>query len=264
MDLSGGSITYPIIVSFITSSIISFAVFLVGLRAGKDSADRATIRDIYKAIYGHFASLSGSVELGSPKTWVDYPIQGNSRVPPIRALEKDGTINLLPKQLANRLLDEERHFLSAAYALSQLCTDSFKPRLVQIFEQRRAVDFPRSGGPSVEFPVMKFLTFPQKTAEALSRQFENNPKLGLSVSDKMGERYIQKYLFPESTAAISEIFGEIVAAMDSQPDLEAAATELLRQNDRIVVSQRLVSRRISDPHPIWSTLFRAVADLFKR
>ena len=46
----------------VASVLLAVVIFLMGIRSGKDSADRAALRELYQKLYSHFKDLSESME----------------------------------------------------------------------------------------------------------------------------------------------------------------------------------------------------------
>ena len=55
-----------IVLSFATSLIVSLITFILGLKSGKNQADRAKLQDLYKNLYSHFSDLKDSLNKNRP------------------------------------------------------------------------------------------------------------------------------------------------------------------------------------------------------
>ena len=61
-----------VLISLGTSLIVSLVTFILGLRSGKNQADRQKLQELYKKLYSHFAELKKSIEEDRCRTWESY------------------------------------------------------------------------------------------------------------------------------------------------------------------------------------------------
>jgi len=110
-----------ILTSLVTSLIVSLLTFTVGLRTGKNQADRPKLKEIYRRLVVHFEDLKTAIDSGSPKTWdhFDKSLREKSPnseswvyLPVVRAMKQDGTILDLPIVLAQNLEVLERDLMN--------------------------------------------------------------------------------------------------------------------------------------------------------
>ena len=83
--------------SFATSLIVSLITFILGLKSGKNQADRAKLQDLYKNLYSHFSDLKDSLNKNRPKSWKNYKkvergIYSVEYFPPVKELHRTGDI----------------------------------------------------------------------------------------------------------------------------------------------------------------------------
>lgn len=61
-----------VLISLGTSLIVSLITFILGLRSGKNQADRQKMQELYKKLYSHFSELKKSIEEDRCRTWESY------------------------------------------------------------------------------------------------------------------------------------------------------------------------------------------------
>ena len=79
-----------VVTSILTSAIVSLFTFVLGLKSGKNQADRAFLQGLYKQLYAHFVELEAGIKENRPKKWEDYKSiqQGNITqfYPPVKEM----------------------------------------------------------------------------------------------------------------------------------------------------------------------------------
>ena len=98
-----------IIASAITSIIVSLFTFILGLKSGKNQADRALLQDLYKRLYSHFSELETGLKEKRPKRWTDYQCIKESNIiryyPVVREMERTGDILHVNDKIARQALE---------------------------------------------------------------------------------------------------------------------------------------------------------------
>lgn len=93
-----------VLISLLTSLIVSLFTFTLGLRSGKNKADRQKLQELYKQLYNHFVDLKKSILENRCKSWVDYDsiISEDKTIytPPVKKLELSGDLIYLEKEIA--------------------------------------------------------------------------------------------------------------------------------------------------------------------
>lgn len=93
--------------SFATSLIVSLITFVLGLKSGKNQADRAKLQDLYKNLYSHFSDLKESLNRNRPKSWNNYKkvergFYSVEYYPPVKELNRTGDILFIKKGIAKK------------------------------------------------------------------------------------------------------------------------------------------------------------------
>jgi hypothetical protein len=105
-----------VLISLGTSLIVSLITFILGLKSGKNQADRSKLQELYKQLYSHFDDLEKSIKENRCKTWEDYEriSKGDTIVytPIVRKLEMSGDLIFLNRKLADHALWLEKEVMN--------------------------------------------------------------------------------------------------------------------------------------------------------
>lgn len=145
-----GSITATVAVSALTSAIVSLTTFVIGVRLSKDQGDRPVLRALYQRLFEHFSELRAAIQDGQPKAWSSFPHKNNEFVPPFRAMQQSGEVNLLPPGLAQECERAEREALSAGSLLKRWLQESYVPNGSRLSHRSRPGR--REGYPASKIP----------------------------------------------------------------------------------------------------------------
>lgn len=101
-----------VLISLCTSLIVSLFTFILGLKSGKNQADRGKVQEIYKKIYAHFEDLRESIKKDKPKTWSNYKavktdLYYTQYVPIVAELRKNGDLLYIDSSIASKASDLE-------------------------------------------------------------------------------------------------------------------------------------------------------------
>ncbi len=80
-----------VLLSLATSLFVSMVTFILGLKSGKNQADRAKLQELYKNIHRHFSELKEALADDCPKLWEHYK-KNDEYLPLIKELESTGDI----------------------------------------------------------------------------------------------------------------------------------------------------------------------------
>lgn len=113
-----------VLLSLATSLIVSLITFILGLKSGKNQADRATLQSLYKDLYSHFSDLKESLQRNRPKSWESYKkvergLYSVEYYPPVKELKRSGDILFLKKKIADEALDLEMQVMNYSYDLTK-------------------------------------------------------------------------------------------------------------------------------------------------
>ncbi len=113
-----------VLLSLATSLIVCLITFILGLKSGKNQADRAKLQNLYRDLYSHFSDLKESLQRDRPKSWASYKKveRGFSLIeyfPPVKELKRSGDILFLNQRIANEALDLEKQVLNYSSSLDK-------------------------------------------------------------------------------------------------------------------------------------------------
>lgn len=263
-------ITVPIIASIITSALVSLGGFLIGVRAGKERTDRTALRAVYKDLYSHFHEIVEAAAAGQLKQWQDYKTNRSGHyLPLMKSMQHDGSIHLLPRRIADRLVELETNFLIAAFKFNEALREWAIPAVVEQF--RRDIEAPEKSihhRTYVLVSLIKLILEGGSYRRAIGERLSNDPELGIAVETPL-ERGQTQMLYAYSDKAKSEIsvaafrirLADLTAAMSA---INAPAKQVRKVLADIHRSRGTISARISDPHPLWETVVRIGLDAVGR
>ena len=113
-----------VLLSLATSLIVSMVTFVLGLKSGKNQADRAKLQNIYRDLYSHFSDLKDALKRNRPKTWTDYKkiergLYSTEYYPPVKDLKRSGDILFLNRKIADEALELELQMMNYSSDLSR-------------------------------------------------------------------------------------------------------------------------------------------------
>ena len=258
-----GSITATVAVSALTSAIVSLIAFVVGVRLSKDQGDRPLLRALYQRLFEHFKEMREAIEQGQPKSWSSFPPKNNEYVPPFRAMQQSGEVNLLPDELARECEKVEREALSAGSRLKQWLQETYIPDIrgyltVLVPAGKKAIERRTYR----ELRASRLGSFSEDDLETFIHEIEAG---GLGIAFEFATergRTEPWFLFPEyvpegnwaSTLKEAWRRGHTSAeAATLHADLNKAAADL----DALILA---LKARIRDPHPLLESVRRSMAD----
>ena len=249
------------------SAIMGIFGFVFGTRFEKNNNDRNYMREIYKRIYSHLRELKRGIEQGMPKLWEDYPNSGDKIIPPIRALEEDGTISLLPKRFATDLLEVERTVLTSAGQWKEVIENDL-PRHVEsvFFHGVNETRDTQSGIRCRRILLSELLLMNEQQIDKFADEF-NDDSIGLDLELMMTtneHRSWPKRAYPDTIrkGSLGELIKEVHRVSLNNSEAHHIADALNGKKYEIRQLMQQAKQRIKDPCPLRFTLKQAVCDLF--
>lgn len=245
------------------SLVVSVIVFSIGVRVGKERADRSIVRKKYEDIYAHFKDLLGSIERRQLRYWSHYKLIGNAYAPCVREGEHDGSNNLLPPALVRRFLETETEALIASSKIRKEVEDIHAPEVEVQFDRHR--DSTRQKGSSYRvrtLSISDFVTMSRAKVEEVLASLEDDTYLAIDTATQRGKThslYIRDDMMYEGTMQ------EFILKLheDSQAERKEETELLENAAKRLNDDLRTLSDRIRDPHPLRTTVFGSIRDFFK-
>ena len=92
-----------VLLSLATSLFVSMVTFILGLKSGKNQADRAKLQELYKNIHRHFSELKEALADDCRKLWEHYK-KNDEYLPLIKELESTGDILFIKKKNSEKFI----------------------------------------------------------------------------------------------------------------------------------------------------------------
>ena len=260
-------ITLTVIVSAVTSGLISILTFIIGVRMAKDQGDRVALRQIYQQLFEHFRGIDEDIGEGKPKSWVDFPLEGNQYTPPCKQMHADGEANLLPPTLMKQCEELEADTLTAGGRYRHWVRETYIPELKAIVTERTNGKIHSITGKSFrELSAFRLGLMSADAARDLGADLEaRNLGLGLQIAVEPG-KHEMLYICPEHLdgASIGTLLQAAHARAAANPYGLELADSLRALRPRLAVLLARLRARIRDPHPLYESVLRSFRDVFRR
>ena len=273
-----------VVISIGTSLIVSLVTFILGLRSGKNQADRQNLQELYKKIYSHFADLKKTIEEDRCRTWESYDhIENGNRIiyiPPVRKLEMSGDLIYLKKRIAEKAIALEKKVLSFGSDKDYLAKDIHGVLLDKLSLLKEGYTFEEyahnkgkrncfktsnpTGCNSYRSCSYKDFFNANKLTKLLD-DWDTKKEYALQFRAKGNPAEYSFCLYPDSlkvtsneyTQAIIKDFSEKVKGYQ---DVDITKQQLLKEINSLLKKLR---KRAVEPFTFWETIFGAFADLFR-
>lgn len=280
--MSGTFIT--VLISLFTSLIVSLFTFTLGLKSGKNQADRAKLQDIYKRLYLHFDNLLEALEANEPKRWDQFKsikISSNSSqsTPVVREMKYNGEWLYVKTDFFNSALILETELISfgqntydsigeihkCLMGLKKYCVDGGKFESHDKGEEKYFLSSTRNTV-GCSFREYDYRCLYDRNAIRkifLEQEQSNNLSIKFSCY-KDGYKYSFQ-LFPHSLSINNnEFFDEFYASITQYiPSFFDYAVKKDMFNNRINKLNKKLKQKAVDPHSFKGTLGGALADIFR-
>jgi len=280
--MSGTFIT--VLISLFTSLIVSLFTFTLGLKSGKNQADRAKLQDIYKRLYLHFDSLREALEANEPKRWDQFKsvkISSNSSqsVPVVREMKYNGEGLYVREDFFRSALTLEAELVSfgqntynsigeihkCLMGLKEYCIDGGKFESYDKGEEKYFLSSTRNtiGCSFREYDYRCF--YDRNSIKNIFLEQEQSTNLSIKFSCyKNGFKYSFQ-LFPNSLSISNdEFFNKFYASITQYiPSFFDYASKKDMFNNRINKLNKKLKQKAIDPHSFKATLGGALADIFR-
>ena len=270
-----------IIASIITSIVVSLFTFILGLKSGKNQADRALLQDLYKQLYAHFSELETGLKEKRPKRWIDYKCindENCSRYYPIvREMERTGDILHINKRIARQASELELDCLRYKDKIDDLCIrvhdyiihspELFKSELIDVTYDRNRTNPWKIVETQNTKECRAYSLIPyevmldkERLIKALDSMDETDNIHGLAFHMRGNPPERQLTIYPDALAENNITFATNISdfAMKTM-DCVASEKELLK---RIETIKKILAKRAKDPTSFWETFAGAFADIF--
>lgn len=273
-----------VLLSIGTSLVVSLVTFILGLRSGKNQADRQKLQELYKLLYSHFADLKKSIEEDRCRTWESYDhINKGNRIiytPPVRKLESSGDLLFLKKGIAEQALALETKILSFGSDKDYLAKDIHGVLLDSLFllkdgyvfeeysrnkGKRNSLKTANPTGCNTYWICSYKDFFSQDRLKKLLDEWEARKDHALRFTTKENPPDYSFCLYPESLNVAADEFVQVLingfnGKVKGYSNSETIKKQLLKDIDKL---QKKLRKRAVEPFSFWETFFGAFADLFR-
>lgn len=273
-----------VLISLGTSLVVSLVTFILGLRSGKNQADRQKLQELYKKLYSHFAELKKSIEEERCRTWESYDhIEKGDQtiyIPPVRKLEMSGDLIFLKKRIAENASALEMQVLSFGSDKDYLAKDIhgvLLDNLPLLKDGYAFEEYARNKGKKNSLKTAnptgcnayRFCSykdfFSADKLKKLLNEWEAKKEYALKFSSKGNPPDYSFCLYPDSlNVTVDEFIQALVkdfsVKVKGYRDAEATKNQLLIDIDKLLKKLR---KRAVEPVAFWETFFGAFADLFR-
>ncbi|VBB09335.1 Hypothetical protein LUCI_4625 [Lucifera butyrica] len=257
-----------VLTSLIVSLIVSIFTFTIGLRAGKNQADRPKLKEIYRMLAVHFVELQKGIAEGCPKKWEDYLFDKGEYYTTVERMIKDGSLIDLPPKLMLRLEKLEQEILYFGYKHNQIAKEM--SRFTFEYLQKYVSNPIEESKYIIRYGTLKssrglaigILLTEDGVKDFISNFNDNNVGISFRVFNDREEKEI--YVYPDGLSiSIADFVEKLSLSIREQPSVSTLLNErpmLQRQVSNII---NILERRTNDPHPFWQTILTAFHDVLK-
>ena len=270
--------------SVATSLIVSLITFILGLKSGKNQADRAKLQDLYKNLYSHFSDLKDSLNRNRPKSWKNYKkvergLYSVEYYPPVKELNRTGDILFIKKGIAKKALDLEMEVLQYSYELTKHIPQIHAAIISDLDKYREGYSFKsyqhsRSGTDNFETANPKGCNsfFPRNYRDFYNREDivklfkEMQESKDTAIEFMTGENpitYSAKF-YPDGINIgvdefVEHLYSLLETNVDGFKDLCTKRQTLIRKIEKL---NKKLARKAKEPVGFWETVFGAFTDMF--
>lgn len=255
-SLVSGSLT------ILGSMIVAMLGFFVGARVGKETRDRALMRDKYSTLYEYLFDLIETAKSNYPKTWASFAKAPNSE-PPIFHMKRTGEEALFPAALFEKISDCEKSLIVAGgkfkfldEKINKFAYDEFMK-----FGGQKTIS---GTGPMNTLEPKKIIRLEEEECRSLARSIFASDAVGLSLhGDKIFDR--QCIMKSEITEEIlAEFIVSFRAKLLRDSNIKSSLDDLNAATKDCEMIMAEIRARIAEPHHFRETVEAAFRDPLRR
>lgn len=260
-----------VLISLATSIIVSLFTFILGLKSGKNQADRAMKQNIYKKIYLHFVNLEEAIKKDVPKKWSDYEINRskNRYTPEVTKMEDNGDFIYINKSISSESIKLEEDIITWGSIISNN-KERFHDLLVESIPKLEEGgtlknNHYESAGDKIGKPFSEMNYSKLYNKEYIVEHFrdleDNHGVIFRSSNNRFNYSFrIHKHNFITNS---DDFFNELYSKSVDIPEFVNYASTKKDLINKINILKGKIEKRAKDPNTFWETLIGAFSDLFK-
>ena len=274
-----------IMLSLATSLIASLFTFILGLKSGKNQADRLKLQNLYRDLYSHFLDLRDSLERNRPKSWEQYKkvergFYSIEYYPPVKELKRSGDILFLKKSLAYQALTLEMQIMDYSYELKRIIPEIHAiliSNLEMYQDGYRFVNYRGNSSDTSHFETSnpnncksfwpknyRDLLEKQKIVEIL-RDLDASSTTALEFESGDNPVSYSLKIYPggikiSTEEYVEQIFTKLEHELPQFNELRNQKDVLKKKIDKM---NKKLARKAREPISFWETMFGAFGDMFR-
>lgn len=269
-----------VVTSILTSAVVSLFTFVLGLKSGKNQADRAFLQELYKNLYVHFSELEVGIKEKRPKRWKDYKEINKEHTieyfPLVKEMKRTGDILYLKKKIADKASQLELDCLNYSLNLDELCkkVHEYFLECPELFDNKLVDEtYDKKNSPLIKLgtanptgcKTYRYFTYgvlvdKEKLLEQLNERDASDQKYALDFALKGNPSERELVIYPCSLAVDNETFAKkITEYANGEFNTVAAERDIL---ERIEKLKKIVAKRAKNPTGFWETFVGAFLDIF--
>ncbi|MGN7942861.1 hypothetical protein [Metabacillus sp. 22489] len=261
------------------SLFLSFIMFSLGLRAGKERTDRKEVREKYRNLTIYFDEILKGFKDNVPKKWSDFYVK---EVLTVRELDEKNELLELNYRLIKRLLHIELDSLKFGHVLyhdeapkiGDILQDSLKEHDIEVKDGSYEYYTPGKIEPKpgrsivlIQVNQLQWIFKDKSILEAINRNYDQNNVFYLDCrintnkpNDKSNIKiYSTDFTKEQMIDFVDTVFKNVEQNIDII-DIYNKQSKLLKENQKIV---KLLKKKTKEPYPFWNTVGNSITDLFK-
>lgn len=267
-----------VLVSLGVSLVVALITFTLGLKSGKNQADRQKLQDLYKSLLVHFEDMRERLD-SYPRRWEQYDKKDigwdTHYLPPARKMRDSGDSVYINKDIFDEALELERDTLSFSYDLQRFYDDFFDAIVGCEELIKTQVEVTRENRGHKCYSIKTSSDRKDTTGTGLRLFYFLKPGFENSITDALNKggyltfnddrnpyqhvlTITQGSFDDASTMGIKLV--ELAKSCDSYEPLIKKRSDLKARIDKLT---KKLTRKAKEPISFWETFFGAFGDMFR-
>jgi hypothetical protein len=273
-----------ILISLCTSLLVSLFTFILGLKSGKNQADRAMLQRIYREVFSQFDQLKRFIEDNRPKRWSHYEkiqidLSSYQYIPPIAKLERTGELLHIKPSIAQKAVKLEEELVNYGADLFDSIRNIHNVLISDRSLYKEQGQFKEYQGQSntdhfetlnptecKSYTYCDYRDFYDK--EEITRAFSRltcDKSCAIEFRLQTDRVCITYKVYPEGLTVspeefIKNIYSKFNAEIKDFSRLASAKSDNLKQIEKL---NKKIAKRVRDPYSFWETLGGAFWDCIR-
>jgi len=267
-----------VLVSLGASLVVALITFTLGLKSGKNQADRVRLQELYKMLLVHFNDIKSRLNT-YPRKWEHYEEKkvgwGGAYLPPVKKMLDDGDSIYISEKIFNEALKLERdslnygggiesfyeEFLTRVAAADGLFSVKYNVEREAYHRKCLYVVSPTKSNYTTGRISRLFTFLDHDNAEHLEQLFKEGGST--SFQGDGGTIIWQLVITPDTYAdakTLADNLTNIAESCESYKELNATREDLALKIETLT---KKLERKAKEPIPFWETFFGAFGDVFR-